>query len=136
MTQMDIASNLWPLVHNDTGHGGYYNDLDMLQVGQGDMNPAKDGTNAMSRARSHYTQHLMMKSTLLISTVLSELPAEVIKMFTNAEAVSGTHAQEQAIAIYEAEVSTCLFMPAWVRSLCTKTHGECKRGVSRPSDRL
>ena len=43
MTQMDIASNLWPLVHNDTGHGGYYNDLDMLQVGQGDMNPAKDG---------------------------------------------------------------------------------------------
>jgi hypothetical protein len=35
MTQMDIASNLWGLVHNDTGHGGYYNDLDMLQIGQG-----------------------------------------------------------------------------------------------------
>jgi hypothetical protein len=25
----------------------------------------------MARSRSHYTQHLMMKSTLLISTVLS-----------------------------------------------------------------
>ena len=33
---MDIASNLWALVHNDTaGHGGYYNDLDMLQVSRG-----------------------------------------------------------------------------------------------------
>ena len=30
----------------------------------------------------------MMKSTLLISTVLSELPAEVIKMFTNKEAIA------------------------------------------------
>ena len=116
MTQMDIASNLWPLVHNDTGHGGYYNDLDMLQIGQGDMNPAKDGTNAMSRARSHYTQHLMMKSTLLISTVLSELPAEVIKMFTNAEAVSGTHAQAQAIAIILVKLKcqrVCLSLLGW-----------------------
>eukprot|EP01045_Picozoa_sp_COSAG04_P055132 COSAG04_NODE_25025_length_313_cov_0.719626_1_plen_23_part_01 len=23
MTQMDIAANLWWLVHNDSGHGGY-----------------------------------------------------------------------------------------------------------------
>ena len=30
----------------------------------------------------------MMKSTLLISTVLSELPAEVIQMFTNKEAIA------------------------------------------------
>ena len=102
-------------VHNDTGHGGYFNDMDMLQVrkhisfallytkmpsfyqdrlgtnegkttqkrdafsydlllqiGQGDLDPAgKDGAGAMARSRSHYTQHLMMKSTLLISTVLS-----------------------------------------------------------------
>ena len=103
-------------VHNDTGHGGYFNDMDMLQVrkrisfampfytknmiilprqardkhrnstqkraacsydmllqiGQGDLDPAgKGGEGAMARSRSHYTQHLMMKSTLLISTVLS-----------------------------------------------------------------
>lgn len=32
MTQMDIAANLWGLVHNDTGHGGYYNDLDSAMV--------------------------------------------------------------------------------------------------------
>ena len=27
----------------------------VLQIGQGDMNPAKDGADAMSRSRSHYT---------------------------------------------------------------------------------
>ena len=44
----------------------------LLQIGQGDLDPAgKDGAGAMARSRSHYTQHLMMKSTLLISTVLS-----------------------------------------------------------------
>ena len=44
----------------------------LLQIGQGDLDPAgKGGEGAMARSRSHYTQHLMMKSTLLISTVLS-----------------------------------------------------------------
>ena len=32
MTQMDIAANLWGLVHNDSGHGGYFNDLDSTTV--------------------------------------------------------------------------------------------------------
>jgi alpha-galactosidase len=89
VTQMDIASNLWSLVHNDTdGHGGYYNDLDMLQIGQGDFDPRTGGVRALNMARSHFTQHIMLKSTLLLSTVLSELPDEVMSMFLNKEVVA------------------------------------------------
>jgi hypothetical protein len=85
---MDIASNLAYLVHNDTGHGGYYNDLDMLQVGQGDFDVRTGGAAALARVRSHYTQHVMLRSTLLLSTVLSELPAHVIDLFKNTEVIA------------------------------------------------
>ena len=88
MTQMDIASNLWDLVHNDTGHGEYYNDLDMLQVGRGDFDVRTGGADAFARSRSHFTQHVMLKSTLLLSTVLSELPSHVTDLFLNKEAIA------------------------------------------------
>lgn len=44
----------------------------------------------MARARSHFTQHVMLKSTLLISTVLDTLSPEVVAMLGNNEAI-GIH---------------------------------------------
>ena len=71
-----------------TGHGGYYNDLDMLQIGQGDFDVRTGGADAFARSRSHYTQHVMLRSTLLLSTVLSELPPSVLGLFLNREAIA------------------------------------------------
>ena len=28
-SQYDIAAELWRFAHNDTGHGGFFNDMDM-----------------------------------------------------------------------------------------------------------
>ena len=32
LSEVDVASNLWPFAHNDSGKGGFFNDLDMVSL--------------------------------------------------------------------------------------------------------
>lgn len=81
---VDTGSGLWPFAHNDTdGHGGFFNDLDMLEVGnEGHFLDDRD------RIMSHITMWIMMKAPMLIGTNLSTLSQDTIKTLTNAEALS------------------------------------------------
>jgi len=78
ISQIDIASGLSHLVHNDTGHGGFFTDMDMLQVGQGDF-----PNHQLPRIRTHFGMWALLKSTLLISTVLDWLEDPVVQILGN-----------------------------------------------------
>lgn len=39
---MDVGSGLWPFAHNDTGLGGFFNDLDMMEIANGEFNETLD----------------------------------------------------------------------------------------------
>lgn len=84
LSQYDIASGLFQHAHNDSGNGGFFNDMDMLQIGQGDFRTPED----FSKVLVHFTMHVMLKSTLLLSTVVDRLPQNVVAALTNAELLS------------------------------------------------
>ena len=73
MSQANLAANLHGLAHNGSaGHGGFFNDLDLLQVGWGDFARPED----LDKVVAHLTMHVLLKSPLLISTYVSELSEE------------------------------------------------------------
>ena len=54
LSEVDAAAGLWPFAHNDSGHGGFFNDLDMLEIGNpGECNTdARKHANARAQARA------------------------------------------------------------------------------------
>jgi hypothetical protein len=48
LSEVDAAAGLWPFAHNDSGHGGFFNDLDMLEIG----NPGECNTDARKHAHA------------------------------------------------------------------------------------
>ena len=56
------------------GHGGFFNDLDLLQVGWGDFARPE----YVDKVVAHLTMHVLLKSPLLISTYVSELSEEQV----------------------------------------------------------
>ena len=105
LSMVDIASNLHQWAHNDTGHGGFFNDcelmlpaelalvlsaadiglraVDMIEIGnQGDFKFDRD------MILTHFTYWIIIKSNLLLSTLLNELPASILAILKNKEALA------------------------------------------------
>ena len=84
MSQANLAANLHGLAHNDSGRGGFFNDLDLLQVGWGDFARPED----LDKVVAHLTMHVLLKSPLLISTYVSELSEEQVALLAHGEALA------------------------------------------------
>eukprot|EP00756_Hemistasia_phaeocysticola_P066549 Hpha_TRINITY_DN9306_c0_g1::TRINITY_DN9306_c0_g1_i1::g.25915::m.25915/K07407/E3.2.1.22B, galA, rafA; alpha-galactosidase len=83
LSLVDTGSGLWPFAHNDTGLGGYFNDLDIMELGNiGHFRDAGD------RSRSHFTMWVVMKAPILLGCNLTDLSDELVAMVTNAEALA------------------------------------------------
>ena len=52
---IDIASGLWPFAHNSTNplYGGWWNDMDMMQVSQGEFACSADAPS-LARCQAHF----------------------------------------------------------------------------------
>ena len=97
LTEIDLASGLWMLAHNDTGNGAFFNDLDMMPIGMGEFlenKTAGNGHPAVSRAeaeavvQTYFTMLTILKSTLLLSTRIDLLAEYHIKTVTNRDAIA------------------------------------------------
>ena len=50
---VDMGSGLWPFAHNstNTSFGGYWNDLDMMEVGRGEFS----GPGSLTLSQAHFS---------------------------------------------------------------------------------
>lgn len=83
LSMVDIASNLHAFAHNDTGLGGFFFDLDMLEVG----NPG-DFQFDLDMIRAHFTYWVILKSNLLLSTLLDQLSPAILAIVSNKHALA------------------------------------------------
>ena len=88
LSLVDVGSGLWPFAHNDTGLGGFFNDLDMMEVGNGEFNETADARLNLNRA--HFTMWIIMKAPILLGTRLELLSANLTALLTNRDAL-GVH---------------------------------------------
>lgn len=79
---IDIGSGLWPYAHNDTGNGAFWNDLDMLEIGNGDF-AAEKGKVFLEMARAHYSMWAAMKAVLLLGNDLSIMSNQTLGILLN-----------------------------------------------------
>ena len=88
---VDAASGLWPFAHNGSasGQGGFWNDLDLLEVGNGEFLAVNDTypAGALNAARAHFSIWCILKAPLLISTNLSAASADILSILKNRHAI-------------------------------------------------
>jgi hypothetical protein len=83
LSMVDIAANLHQFAHNDSGLGGFFNDMDMIEIG----NPG-DFHSDLDMIRTHFTYWVIMKSNLLLSTLLDELSPDILAIVTSKDALA------------------------------------------------
>lgn len=75
---VDVGAGLWPYAHNGSkslntsNPGGFWNDLDMIEVGNGDF-VAEESELYAAQARSHYSMWAIMKAVMLLGCDLTKL---------------------------------------------------------------
>ena len=83
---VDIGSGIWPFAHNssDPAYGGWFSDLDMLEVGRGDF----VGPGSLDVARAHFSMWCIMKSPLLLGNDLRSMNNETLSIISQARAIA------------------------------------------------
>jgi len=103
MSLVDIGSGLFSFAHNSSGSGGWFNDLDMLEIGNGDFACSADDA-AAARCRVHMSMWAIMKAPLLIGTNVTAMLPSTLAVLTNAAAIAinqdplGVQARRVAVA--------------------------------------
>jgi hypothetical protein len=85
---IDIGSGLWPYAHTDTGTGSFWNDLDMIEVGNEPDFVAEDGPTSLEMARAHFGMWAIMKAPLILGNNLYAMGNVTLSVLTNAEVIA------------------------------------------------
>ena len=89
---VDTGAGLWPYAHNGSlstveNGGGFWNDLDMLELGNGVFNASLSTMNA-AMARSHFSLWAVMKAVLLLGCDLDKITPATLAIVKNPEAIA------------------------------------------------
>eukprot|EP01116_Phalansterium_solitarium_P024035 TRINITY_DN867_c0_g1_i1.p1 TRINITY_DN867_c0_g1~~TRINITY_DN867_c0_g1_i1.p1 ORF type:complete len:727 (+),score=197.67 TRINITY_DN867_c0_g1_i1:51-2183(+) len=105
---VDQGSGLWPFAHNNSGGwGGWWNDLDMIEVGNGEFSD-------VNLAQAHFTMWCIMKAPLILGNNLSAITPDILAVLANPQAIAvnqdplGIQARRLAV---QAAASTTLSLP-------------------------
>ena len=90
LSEVDLASGLWPLAHNASNAtaGAWFNDLDILCVGNAPDFLCGADAAALARCRVHFSMHAMLKSPLLLGNDLAAADAATLAVLGNGEALA------------------------------------------------
>ena len=92
LTLLDIAAPLWPYAHNasDARYGGFWNDIDMLVMGDGPDFLCDDASSplGLTHCQSHFALWCALKAPLLLGTNISSLGPGALAVLSNAEALA------------------------------------------------
>ena len=90
---IDMDSGLYPFAHNasvsPTGNG-YFNDLDIMEIGNGVFNPANDSwpPGAVDFARAHFSMWSILKGALLLGNDFTKMSSATLAIVSNRHAIS------------------------------------------------
>ena len=90
---IDVGSGLWPFAHNGSksangsNPGGFWNDLDMIEVGNGAF-VAETSELGAAQARSHYTMWAAMKAVMLLGCDLTRVGSDTLAILRQADVVA------------------------------------------------
>lgn len=86
----DIGAGLWPFAHNSSNptFGGWWNDLDMIEIGNKPDFACENDTAALYRCQIHYTQWCIMKAPLILGNDIPAASNATMGVLLNAEAVA------------------------------------------------
>lgn len=87
---VDIGAGLWMYAHNSTNatFGGWWNDLDMIEVGnKPDFDCGADSA-ALARCQAHFTQWTIMKAPLILGNDIPNMNNETLAVLSNADAIA------------------------------------------------
>jgi Alpha galactosidase A/Alpha galactosidase C-terminal beta sandwich domain/Ricin-type beta-trefoil lectin domain len=85
---IDIGSGLWSYAHTDTGSGSFWNDLDMLEVGNEPNFVPEDGEVSLQMAQAHMGMWAIMKAPLIIGNNMYAMGNLTQATLTNAEVIA------------------------------------------------
>jgi len=90
---IDMDSGLYPFAHNasvsPTGNG-YFNDLDIMEIGNGVFNPVNDSwpPGAVDFARAHFSMWSILKGALLLGNDFTKMSSATLAIVSNRHAIS------------------------------------------------
>ena len=86
---VDIGSGLWPFAHNSSNStvGGWWNDLDMLEIGNLPDFDCDNDPEALARCQAHFTQWTIMKAPLIMGNNVSAIQPQTLAVLTNPDAI-------------------------------------------------
>jgi hypothetical protein len=92
LSLIDLGAGLWPYAHNGSlttvkGGGGFWNDLDMLEMGNGAFVASSSALNA-ANARSHFSMWAVMKAVLLLGCDLAKIDPATLAIIKNKEVIA------------------------------------------------
>merc|ERR1719238_1892565 len=87
---VDIGANLWMYAHNSTNakYGGWWNDLDMIEVGNGPDFKCEESAAALERCRAHFTMWTIMKAPLILGNNIPDESSATFSVISNKEAIA------------------------------------------------
>jgi Alpha galactosidase A/Alpha galactosidase C-terminal beta sandwich domain/Ricin-type beta-trefoil lectin domain len=84
---VDIGSGLWPYAHGGA-QGGFWNDLDMLEVGVAPDFVPENGPQYVQMARAHLGMWAIMKAPLIMGNDVSAMGNLTLATLTNPEVIA------------------------------------------------
>ena len=90
---IDVGSGLWPYAHNGSksanasNPGGFWNDLDMIEVGNGAF-VAETSALGAAQARSHFTMWAAMKAVMLLGCDLTRVGPDTLDILKQPNVVA------------------------------------------------
>jgi alpha-galactosidase len=86
---VDIGSGLYVFAHNGTNDfGGWWNDLDMMEIGNSPDFACGDDAAALARCQAHLTMWAVMKAPLIMGNDIPAMTAATLSVLTNAEVLA------------------------------------------------
>lgn len=87
---VDIGRDLWQYAHNSTNatYGGWWNDLDMIEVGNGPDFKCEESAAALERCRAHFTMWTIMKAPLILGNDIPHESTATFGVISNKEAIA------------------------------------------------
>ena len=87
---VDIGADLWMYAHNTTDpkFGGFWNDLDMIEVGNAPDFKCDESDAALERCRAHFTMWTIMKAPLILGNDIPDESSATFGVVSNSEAIA------------------------------------------------
>ena len=113
---IDIGRDLWMYAHNSTNSkfGGWWNDLDKIEVGNAPDFVCAESPAALARCRAHFTMWTIMKAPLLLGNDIPNESSATLGVISNKEAIV---VNQDPLGIQGRRVSSSGQLEVWVGPL-------------------